>query len=155
MTQPPPFPVTGTWAEVAGGTESASTSPCWTPLLTATDAPAPSAPAPPPAPPPVAGSAPPPAVTRCWWRRRSWTRPQSTLGSRHPRGPLPLGVKSVETPPLPPPVLHGGAVTQRTCKDATSRVETLRHKLHPAAVSSASHRKPGRRHWNRYTSAPY
>lgn len=137
---------------VAGGTESVSTSPCWTPLLTATDAPAPSAPALRPAPPPVAGSAPPPAATPCWWRRRNWTRPRSTSGSRRPRDLLLPGVKSVETPPWLPPVPHGEAVTQRTCRDATLRVETpsLCHKFHPAAVSSASHRKPGRRHWNRW-----
>lgn len=155
MTRPSPFPATGTRAVAVGGTENASTFRCWTPSLTATDALAPSAPAPLPAPPPAAGSAPPPAVTPCWLRRRSWTRPQLTLGSCRPQGPLPPGVKSVETPPLPPPVLHGGAVTQRTCKDATSREAILLRKLHPAAVSSASHRKPGRRHWNRYTLAPY
>lgn len=130
----------------------ASTSPSWTPLVTVTDARAPSAPARPPALPPAAGSALPPAVTLCWWRRRSLMKPPLTLGSLHPQGPHPLEVKSAETPLWPPPVPHEGAATPKTCRDATWRAGTpsVCHRLRPAAVSSASHRKPGRRHWNRH-----
>ena len=77
--------------------------------------------------------------------------PPSTLGSRHPRGRLRPGARSVETPPWTHPVTPGGAATQRICRDATWMVETpsLCHKLRPAAVSLASPRKPGRHRWNR------
>lgn len=148
-TQRPPSP--GTRGSGVTGTESASTFPCWTLSPTETDALAPSARAPPPARPPAGGSARPPAATPCWWRRRSSTRRRSALGSHRPPGRRRQEVRSAETPHWPLPALLGGAVTQRNCRGTTWREGTrpLSRKLRPAAVSSASRRRPGRRRWSR------
>lgn len=153
MTQLPLFPGTGIWVMVeVAGTESASTFHCWIPLPTVTDALALRVPAPPLVPLHEGGSAPLPAVIPCWWKRKMWTMLQWTLHTHHPQGPHPLGVKSVETHLLPP-AIQGEAVTQMICKDATLRLETpstwLGYRL--SVVSSASHRKPGRHHWGRWS----
>lgn len=153
------FPPTGKWAPlevvVADGTESASTSPCWTLLVTVTNAPALSAQAPPPARPHVAGSVPPPAATRYWWKKRSWMKAPSTLGCRLPPGLHPPVGRSAGTPPWLPRAPRAGAATQTTFKDASWMVEnpTPRCMASTTAVSSASHRKPGRHHLNRCSFA--
>lgn len=153
MTQLTLFPGTGIWVMVVvvAGTESISTCLCWILLPTVTDPPAPQVLVLPLAPLLEGGSAPLPAVIPSWWRKKIWTMPQWTLCTHHPQGPHPPGVKSAGTYLSLPPTLQGEAVTQRTCRDATSRVETpstsLRHS--PAVVTSTSRRKPGRHHWAR------
>lgn len=152
MIHLPLFQGTGIWVMVVvAGTGSVSTFPCWIPLLTVTDAPAPQVLALPPAPLPEDGSAPLQAVIPSWWRRKMWTIPQWTLCTLHPQGPHLQGVKSVGTHLLPPPT-QGEAVIQRTCMAATSRVETPSTWLRrsQSVVSSESHRKPGRHHWGRW-----
>lgn len=152
MNLHPQFPDTGTWATVECGTESASTSPCWTPSPTGTDARAPSAPVLPPVPPPEDGLALPPAATPCWWRTRSLMRPPSVSGCLHLPGLRHLGGRNEETLRWLLLARHGEEVTLRNCRGAIWRVETspLTHKVQPPAVNWASLRKPGRSPWNRW-----
>ncbi len=143
--------VTGT-AGVAG-TGSAYTCPCWTLTVMSWQGQVPSVPAPAllPVPHLVDGWVQLPAVILSWWRRTSSTKLLPTSAYRPPHAPRLLGAKSAGTPHWPPPAPPAEAATPRI--SSPSRIlEKPRLSLRlPRAVSSTSHRRPGRPLWNRWS----